>query len=217
MPYCSRCGKPLDDDTTFCPYCGANQAESSNPYQYQQGAPIPPQQSNKGLIVALVAVVVVLVVAVLAFFLLSSNGKKDKAEATKAVHDTVVVQKETVKEVPVQTQSLPKHASKVNTYPAADPCPQGTYNLSGKVGKYPVKMCLTIEGTDISGYYYYLKHSNASMDLYGDAHGQKLSVFEMEQTNGCTGAFDGQFDGNRFTGTFVNYKGQVFNMTLTVD
>lgn len=217
MPYCSHCGKPLDEGTRFCPYCGTNQTDAPRQPMYQNGAPFPPQNSNRGLIVGLIAVVAVLVVAVVAFIVVSQGKSDKKTEAAVPIHDTLVIQKE-VKQEPVETQTLPQNASKVNTYHAADPRPQGTYFLSGKVGKYPIKMSMTIDGTDISGFYYYERSgSGASMDIYGQANGQNLSVYEVEQTNGCTGAFDGKFDGNRFVGTFVNYKGQVFKMTLQAE
>lgn len=217
MPYCSHCGKPLDEGTQFCPYCGTNQTDAPRRPMYQNGTPLPPQNSNRGLIIGLIAVVAVLAVAVVAFIVVSQGKEAKKTEAAEPVHDTLVIQKE-VKQVPAETQTLPKNASKVNTYPAADPRPQGTYFLSGKVGKYPIKMSLTIDGTDISGFYYYERSgSGASMDIYGQANGQNLSVYEVEQNNGCTGAFDGKFDGNSFIGTFVNYKGQVFKMTLQAE
>ncbi len=217
MPYCSHCGSPLDEGSQFCPYCGANQNDAPRQSMYQSGMPLPPRKSNTGLIIALIAVIAVVAIGVVSYVFVFKNNPKPQTEPAAPIRDTIVIQKE-VKQVPVETQKLPTHTDKVNTYPAADPRPQGTYYLSGKVGKYPVKMSLTIDGNDITGFYYYERSgSGASMDIYGEAHGQKISVFEVEQTNGCTGAFDGKFDGNRFVGTFVNYKGQVFKMTLQAE
>ena len=103
--FCTKCGKPNDDDATFCEYCGApisahGQTTVAPPptyptptYQtppYPQAYAVPaPRKGRKGVVIAIVAVVVLLAVAAgLYFFVLrdKSGGGQISGPPTMTVN-----------------------------------------------------------------------------------------------------------------------------------
>lgn len=52
MKYCNTCGKQLEDDAKFCPYCGANQEESSSQTVVNEHKEASNQYSDKYRLVA---------------------------------------------------------------------------------------------------------------------------------------------------------------------
>lgn len=106
--FCTKCGKPNDDDATFCEYCGAPisapvQTDASAavqpptyPTPTYQTPPYPPayavpapRKGRKGVVIAIVAVVVLLTVAAgLYFFVLrdKSGGGQISGPPTMTVN-----------------------------------------------------------------------------------------------------------------------------------
>lgn len=94
--FCYHCGKEINDDELFCPFCGTR---ISKPIEEEETAepepvkPAPPtgNKSNKTVIVAICAAAAVLI-AVAAFFFLGRSGADDTAtqtiEATEATEMT---------------------------------------------------------------------------------------------------------------------------------
>lgn len=182
---------------------------------HNQDYPTPQNNKNTLLLTVLIVLVSLLVVAlgVGAFLYMNNKSTEEKLHQQSQIEQLKVSQDSLKNVNKVLQTSVNKKPKKHPT-----PYPQGTFNLSGKIGKYPIRMTLKINGNDIKGAYYYVKSGDGStLDLYGEAHGQNLSIYEIEQTEGCTGAFDGTFDGINFDGTFINGKGQQFRMSLEAE
>ncbi|MBR7023176.1 MAG: hypothetical protein IKI09_06880 [Bacteroidales bacterium] len=90
-------------------------------------------------------------------------------------------------------------------------------DLTGTVSKYPIVMHLKIDGKNVAGHYYYSSSGpNSPLKLSGNI--DKDGKFDIHETNDegqPTGHFTGFWNGNVFSGDFVNYKGQHFDFTLT--
>ncbi len=93
------------------------------------------------------------------------------------------------------------------------------YSLSGSIDRYNVSMDLNINGSDVTGSYYY-RNSGSGARLY--LRGTLFSDGEMvlTETNDegqMTGRFDGTFvSGGTYEGVFSNYRGDTMSFTLFV-
>lgn len=228
--FCTNCGSPIPQGSRVCPHCGTPILSEDNSEAYpsqptpsyhqpnniaQPNYPTPQNNKNTLLLTVLIVLVSLLVVGLgVGVFLYMNNKSTEEKLQQQSQIEQLKVSQDSLKNVnKVLQTSVNKKPKKHPT-----PYPQGTFNLSGKIGKYPIRMTLKINGNDIKGAYYYVKSGNGStLDLYGEAHGQNLSIYEIEQTEGCTGAFDGTFDGINFDGTFINGKGQQFKMSLEAE
>lgn len=78
-------------------------------------------------------------------------------------------------------------------------------------------MHLEIDGKNVEGQYYYSSSGpNSPLKLSGIVDkGRKFDIHETNDEGQPTGHFTGFWDGNVFSGDFVNYKGQHFDFTLT--
>ncbi len=47
MAFCGNCGKPVDDDTVFCPHCGARVAEKIQAEEAETYTPSPPEPAPR--------------------------------------------------------------------------------------------------------------------------------------------------------------------------
>ncbi len=90
-------------------------------------------------------------------------------------------------------------------------------DLAGSVSKYPIVMHLNIDGKNVEGQYYYTSSgANYPLKLSGTANSEGyLDIHETNEEGQPTGHFTGIWDGNEYSGEFVNYKGQHFNFKLT--
>lgn len=117
------------------------------------------------------------------------------------------------KEEPVQVQEKEVVASE----------PESTgpkiLELVGAVSKYQVVMHLEIDGKHVDGQYYYKSSGPGNpLSLSGTADEDgNLDIHETNDEGQPTGHFMGQWDGEEFTGEFVNFKGQHFPFTLVKD
>ena len=96
------------------------------------------------------------------------------------------------------------------------PPPPEVLDLAGAVSKYPVVMHIEIDGKNVEGQYYYRSSGpDYPLQLSGtsDQDGN-LDIHETNDEGQPTGHFMGQWDGNEFTGEFVNFKGQHFPFRL---
>ncbi len=101
--FCRKCGKQIEDGSTFCPYCG-------EPVQriVQNEQPQKEQSSSKGLIIGLVSAGAVLLAAVVLIFVFDVFHLSDKeekiAEATTVTEE--ITTQEATTEAPTATKEI---------------------------------------------------------------------------------------------------------------
>ncbi len=89
--FCTNCGKPVKENSSFCPYCGAKlagaqQAASAEPVLQKVKKPAPATKKNKTALIVLAAVIGLAVLGAGTYFLissLSSPGEEKQASAGK--------------------------------------------------------------------------------------------------------------------------------------
>ena len=85
----------------------------------------------------------------------------------------------------------------------------GTYELHGKVDKYPISMNISIEGTTVKGTYYYDKQgANNKLTLSGTNNDGELDINETDADGTPTGHFKGEFSDGIYKGLFITNKGK---------
>lgn len=94
---------------------------------------------------------------------------------------------------------------------------EGPVQYSGKIGgKYAVVMDLDLSIEH--GSYYYTKYGPSNrMTLYIDSFNPstgRITMSEFNPDGEYCGEFHGHVDGNAFTGTMTNFRGQKFSFTL---
>jgi len=93
---------------------------------------------------------------------------------------------------------------------------EGTYDLNGKVDKYPITMHLEIEGSQVKGTYYYdRKGPNAQLNLSGSCDGNTLDLNETDDNGTPTGHFKGTMSDGVFRGQFITNKGKSMPFAVT--
>lgn len=75
--------------------------------------------------------------------------------------------------------------------------------------KYSIAMNLQIEGSSVKGKYYYTKYDSSNfLRLAGTYSDGTFNLKEYNSDDKYTGAFNGRYEDNIFSGVFVNYKGE---------
>jgi hypothetical protein len=92
---------------------------------------------------------------------------------------------------------------------------------TGKIGQMPVQMDLTIDGSDVSGNYYYEK-TGKPIELKGKLTADQAVVKEYPEEKKTTGAFTGKLDASRklWSGTWESADGKrkfPFNVKAVAD
>lgn len=81
----------------------------------------------------------------------------------------------------------------------------GTYSLKGSVGNYSVFMQIIIDkGTAHGTYYYSTWNPDKVLFLDGGISDGKLVLTETTEAGNTSGKWEGYFDGNGYSGNFVN-------------
>lgn len=92
----------------------------------------------------------------------------------------------------------------------------GTYELKGKVEKYPITMHLEIEGSQVNGTYFYDKKGpDAQLNLSGRCDGNSLDINETDENGTPTGHFKGTMNDGVFKGQFITNKGKSMPFAVT--
>lgn len=122
--------------------------------------------------------------------------------------------------VAAAAQSASEHAhdnssSSYDTYESmpSNPTYSGTIN-----GKYGVVMELEIDGSYVSGYYYYTKYgpgNRMSVSGYLDDDSGRLEMDEFNPDGERTGDFSGLITPYSYSGTFHNYQGKTMTFSLS--
>ena len=100
---------------------------------------------------------------------------------------------------------------------ADNPARSNGVTLSGSIGQYNVHMDLDIDGSNVTGSYYYRSSgSGARLYLRGTLYSDGEMVLNETNANGeRTGHFDGTYRrGRSYEGLFENYRGDVLSFTL---
>lgn len=96
---------------------------------------------------------------------------------------------------------------------------EGTHSMKGRVDKYPVVMQLTINGSQVTGSYYYInaqgKKTSSTLSLSGTNEGGELNLNEVTPDGTPSGHFVGSFVSGVFNGTFVNNQGKKMPFTIS--
>ena len=94
-------------------------------------------------------------------------------------------------------------------------------NFTGNISNYPIHLSLRINGSKVTGRYYYDSQrkngNNASLQLSGTKDGNVLSLKEFSEGQ-VTGHMDGTLTGNYFMGTYTlqsNQKKDLFTFQIT--
>ncbi|MBQ9231842.1 MAG: zinc ribbon domain-containing protein [Prevotella sp.] len=87
-----------------------------------------------------------------------------------------------------------------------------SYRLSGTVSTYPITMYIEINGTQVTGYYYYDRQyekvgDGAKLNLSGTNNNGQLDINETDANGTPTGHFLGTLSNDVFRGEFINTKG----------
>lgn len=92
----------------------------------------------------------------------------------------------------------------------------GTYDMRGKVDKYPITMHIEVDGTQVKGSYYYDKQgSNSQLTLSGTCDDDMLDLNETNSEGMPTGHFKGTLRDGVFRGQFISYQGKSMNFAVT--
>ena len=85
----------------------------------------------------------------------------------------------------------------------------GRHYLQGSVDKYPITMEIDIDGSSVSGSYYYNKNgSNARLYLSGSYIDGTINLNEVDANGTPTGHFQGSFSDGHFNGVFTTNQGK---------
>lgn len=93
---------------------------------------------------------------------------------------------------------------------------ESSYDMRGKVDKYPITMHLDINGTQVKGSYYYDKQgANAQLNLSGTRNGDVLDLNETDSNGTPTGHFKGILRDGEYRGQFITNKGKSMPFAVT--
>ena len=88
-------------------------------------------------------------------------------------------------------------------------------HLEGAIGQYPVKMDLEVNGTVVSGNYYYESQGpNKRLILNGTYSRGRVVLTEFTVDGAPTGQFQGKLTRNVFKGNFTSSRGQTLTFNL---
>lgn len=92
----------------------------------------------------------------------------------------------------------------------------GSYDLKGKVDKYPITMHLEIDDSNVNGSLYYDKNGpNAKLMLSGTNDDGDIDLNETEVNGKPTGHFNGKFNNGIFKGQYVMSNGKSMPFAVT--
>ena len=93
--------------------------------------------------------------------------------------------------------------------PVAKETEKKSYDLFGRVDKYPITMHLEIDGKQVSGSYFYNRQgAHNKLNISGTKNGSTYDLNETTVDGTPTGHFEGTMSGGVLQGTFTNNQGK---------
>ena len=93
--------------------------------------------------------------------------------------------------------------------PVANEAEKKSYDLFGRVDKYPITMHLDIDGKQVSGSYFYNRQgAHNKLNISGTKQGSTYDLNETTVDGTPTGHFEGTMSGGVLQGTFTNNQGK---------
>ena len=210
MKNCVFCNNPIEDNATYCTYCGKRQPANNMQQQPLRKMHSQPQRNKKSnnllyFIIGLLSTIVLLLGGYM-IYNLTSDKKVAENDETKSKRDTVVIETTQKEEAPVAPVAPPK----VYTI-------EGSHHMSGSISRYGITMDINVSGSYVSGtYYYHSVGSKHRMTVTGDVSGNYMTLEEYSPDGINTGSFSGTFNGRVYKGSFTNYeKGSNLSFTIT--
>lgn len=91
----------------------------------------------------------------------------------------------------------------------ADEPAKKSYDLFGRVDKYPITMHLEVEGKQVSGTYFYNRQgAHNKLNISGTRNGSTFDLNETTVDGTPTGHFEGTLDSGVLQGVFTNNQGK---------
>ena len=99
--YCRKCGKEIEENSKFCPYCGYGLQEEQNKVSGITKQDVQPQKESKGVnpkkwIIPVVIVMGIIFVAIVVFLGVKDTRKLEKASEPEVVEGSVEKMEEPV-------------------------------------------------------------------------------------------------------------------------
>ena len=170
-------------------------------------------RQNKGLIITLA----ILVFSLILWQSHSTNKEVDSNDVSQTKADTIVVIKENnSSEARVITDKVNAVASETYTQESAS---DGVMRLSGTIAGADVVMELTVDGSEVSGRYYYAKNSHAWLYLKGYVDDECVTMEEYNADGYNSASYDCNMSlsGNEvfINGSMTNYRGKTYEVYLS--
>ncbi len=208
MKQCLHCKNYIDDNALFCPHCGYAQGKGFDSRQ----PPInqPRRTSSNNLLYFIIGILGTAVLFI-GGFLAYNIFLKPK------VHENIeTVQTQQAASSTAGGEALSGEGTEAATTTEMTPPPPppkfysvvGSHHLTGSISKYGITMDLQVasDGSAYGSYYYHSVGSKHRMTISGKANGNDLYLEEYSPEGYNTGNFDGTFDGQTFSGKFINYE-----------
>ncbi len=205
---CNECGQMISDKAVKCPKCGSPQGQDRQPASSQEPtssyntAPYKVstyenEPSEHKLIYAIIGVLAAALVG------LGLWAWQSGLFGNSQNHPEQIVDSKGVTNV-----------EKGTSFSDNDIIDNQSMDLKGKIGKYPITMHLDFENNNVNGYYSYDSGSSA-LQLSGTINDGHVELNETTQEGRPTGHFEGELDGDKFSGEFINYNGEHFKFQVS--
>lgn len=238
---CSQCGTPLPGGAPYGQQPTQPMAPPPyNPYGQQPQQPMdptqpmmqpqqpmdptqpmmPPQQNNTNMIlIIIIAILVVAIAGGVVWYLVNRDKEPDATEQVATIPNIDTV-------APVSEAAATEPAVSLDDAPAMEPAKKKSdspydYLVDGSIGKYKIKMEISINGGTISGRYRYVRNKGLGgwLMLTGSTSGNSFSMYEENSSGNVTGTFEGSFNKSdshlSMSGTMWNYKGDAYSYNVS--
>lgn len=183
-----------------------------------------PRRSKKGLIIGLSVVlfVVLVVCGVLVYIDQFYEPSAEESEYVSAPQSAPAAEPAAAPYVEATDSDKTAPSAAAVEAPAFDPTREHDYNLSGKVGKYSIKMEINLDDNRITGRYKYTK--SGWLTLYGRLEPSGISGGEIyleaytDEGNQCDswkGTYTMKGRQMNIKGTMWNYKGDPYSFNAS--
>lgn len=107
--YCRKCGKEIEENSKFCPYCGYGLQEEQNKVSGITKQDVHPQKESKGVnpkkwIIPVVIVMGTIFVAIVVFLRVKNTHKPEKISESEVIEGSVEKMEE-----PVENETEESH------------------------------------------------------------------------------------------------------------